>query len=236
VEQEGFRVTAIIEKLLSKDEVGEFRALLDKAAWPQAGAPNTAGSLARLVKKNQQLDEAAPVAIELGNRILRKLAGNDRFTSYALAHRIYPPRFNRYADGGHYGFHSDGALLHVANSSVTVRSDLSATLFLSEPDEYDGGELEIENPSDVQTVKLAAGDMVLYPSGALHRVLPVTRGARIASFFWVQSAIQDAGQRALLFELDESVQQATRELGPQNPTVVRLSAVYHNLLRRWAQT
>ena len=227
-------MTAIIEKLLSKDEVGEFRALLDKAAWPQAGAPNTAGSLARLVKKNQQLDEAAPVAIELGNRILRKLAGNDRFTSYALAHRIYPPRFNRYADGGHYGFHSDGALLHVANSSVTVRSDLSATLFLSEPDEYDGGELEIETASDVQAVKLAAGDMILYPSGALHRVLPVTRGARIASFFWIQSMVRDAGERALLYDLDQCVQQAMAAMGGTSPTVQQLAAVYHNLLRRWA--
>lgn len=229
-------MTAVIEKVLSRDEVREFRDALDKAAWPQAGAPNTAGSLARLVKTNQQLDEGAPLAVELGNRILRKLADNDQFTAYAHPLRIYPPRFNRYADGGAYGFHSDGALLHVGGSSIVVRSDLSATLFLSDPDEYDGGELEIENATDTQAIKLAAGDMVLYPSGALHRVLPVTRGARIASFFWVQSMVPDASARALLYELDQAVQQATRELGPQNATVVRLSAVYHNLLRRWAQT
>lgn len=229
-------MTAIIGKVLSAGEVREFRAQLDQAAWPDAGAPNTAGSLARLVKKNQQLDEASPLAIELGNRILRRLAQNDQFTAYAHPLRIYPPRFNRYADGGHYGFHSDGALLHVANSSIVVRSDLSATLFLSEPDEYEGGELEIETASDVQAIKLAAGDMVLYPSGALHRVLPVTRGARIASFFWVQSMVRDAGERTQLYELDQAVQQATRELGPENPLVVQLAAIYHNLLRRWAQT
>jgi PKHD-type hydroxylase len=229
-------MTAVIEKVLTGDEVREFRALLDKASWPDAGAPNSAGSLARLVKKNQQLDEGSPLAVELGARILRKLAQNDQFTAYAHPLRIYPPRFNRYADGGQYGFHSDGALLHVANSSLVVRSDLSATLFLSEPDEYDGGELEIETAADVQAIKLAAGDMILYPSGALHRVLPVTRGARIASFFWVQSMVRFAGERAQLYELDQAVQQATRELGPQSPAVLQLSAVYHNLLRRWAQT
>ena len=229
-------MTAVIEQVLTKHEVREFRTVLDKAAWPDAGQTGTAGSLARLVKKNQQLDEASPLAIELGNRILRRLAQNDQFTAYALPQRIYPPRFNRYADGGSYGFHSDGALLHVGGSSITVRSDLSATLFLSEPDEYDGGELEIETASDTQAIKLAAGDMILYPSGALHRVLPVTRGARIASFFWVQSAVRDPGARALLFELDQGVQQATLAMGGENPAVLQLAAVYHNLLRRWAET
>jgi PKHD-type hydroxylase len=229
-------MTAIIEQVLSKDEVREFRASLDKTAWPDAAAVGTAGTLARLVKDNQQLDEASPLAIDLGNRILRKLGKNDQFTAYAQPQRIYPPRFNRYADGGAYGFHSDSALLHVAMSSIVVRSDMSATLFLSEPDEYDGGELEIETAADVQAVKLAAGDMILYPSGALHRVLPVTRGARIASFFWVQSMVRDAGQRALLYDLDRSVQQATTAMGGDNPTVQQLAAIYHNLLRRWADT
>src|SRR6478735_992255 len=227
-------MTAIIEKVLSQDEVREFRAALDETAWPDAQAVGTAGSLARLVKNNQQLDEVSPLAIELGNRILCKLAKNDQFTAYAHPRLIYPPRFNRYSDGGSYGFHSDSALLHVANSSIVVRSDMSATLFLSEPDEYDGGELEIETAADTQAVKLAAGDMVLYPSGALHRVLPVTRGARIASFFWVQSMVRDAAARALLYDLDQGVQQATLALGGDNPTVVQLAAVYHNLLRRWA--
>jgi PKHD-type hydroxylase len=229
-------VTTIIEKVLSKGEVREFRAALDKAAWPDAQAVATAGSLARLVKNNQQLDEAAPLAIELGNRILRNLGTNDQFTAYVHPQRIYPPRFNRYCDGGSYGFHSDSALLHVAKSSIVVRSDMSATLFLSEPDEYDGGELEIETASEVEAIKLAAGDMVLYPSGALHRVLPVTRGARIASFFWVQSMVRDAGKRALLYELDQSVQQTTIAMGGENPTVQQLAAIYHNLLRRWAET
>jgi len=229
-------MTVVIGQVLSKAEVREFRALLDKAAWPDAHLSGTAGSLARLVKKNQQLDEEDPVAVELRNRILRKLAANDQFIACAHPLRIYPPRFNRYADGGSYGFHSDGALLHVANSSTVVRSYLSATLFLAEPDEYDGGELEIETPGDVQTIKLGAGDMILYPSGALHRVLPVTRGARIASFFWIQSMVRDAGNRALLYELDLGVQQATAALGGENPAVVQLAAVYHNLLRRWAET
>jgi PKHD-type hydroxylase len=229
-------MTVAIEQVLTKDEVKQFRALLDRAEWPQAHVSGTAGTLARQVKKNQQLDEASPLAVELGNRILRKLADHAQFTSYALPQRIYPPRFNRYADGGAYGAHVDSALLHVANSNVVVRSDLSATLFLSEPEEYDGGELEIDNASDVQAIKLRAGDMILYPSGALHRVLPVTRGTRIASFFWVQSAVRDAGERTQLYELDQAVQQATRELGPESPTVLQLAAVYHNLLRRWAQT
>ena len=229
-------MTAIIENVLSQDEVRQLLSALDETAWPDAQAVGTAGSLARLVKNNQQLDEVSPLAIELGNRILCKLAKNDQFTAYAHPRLIYPPRFNRYSDGGSYGFHSDSALLHVANSSIVVRSDMSATLFLSEPDEYDGGELEIETAADTQAVKLAAGDMVLYPSGALHRVLPVTRGARIASFFWVQSMVRDAGERALLYELDRSVQQATIAMGGESPTVQQLAAVYHNLLRRWADT
>jgi PKHD-type hydroxylase len=229
-------MTAVIEKVLSGDEVCAFRARLDKAAWPDAHVTGTAGSLARHVKKNQQLDEADPVAVELGNQVLRNLGRHDQFTAYAHPHRIYPPRFNRYADGGSYGFHSDSALLHVGGSSIVVRSDLSATLFLSEPDEYDGGELEIETVSDVQAIKLAAGDMILYPSGALHRVLPVTRGARIACFFWIQSLVRDAGARAILYDLDQGVQQATTALGPESPAVVQLAGVYHNLMRRWAQT
>lgn len=229
-------MTVIIEKVLSSEEVREFRGLLDKAAWPDAQTVGTAGSLARLVKNNQQLDEASALAIELGNRILRKLGKSDQFTAYAHPRLIYPPRFNRYSDGGNYGFHSDSALLHVANSSVVVRSDMSATLFLSEPDEYDGGELEIETESETQAIKLAAGDMVLYPSGALHRVLPVTRGARIASFFWIQSMVRDTGQRAILYELDRGVQEATVAMGGQSHTVQKLAAVYHNLLRRWSDT
>lgn len=229
-------MTVIIEKVLGNEDVHEFRGLLDKTVWPDAQAVGTAGTLARLVKNNQQLEEASPLAIELGNRILRKLAKSDQFTAYAHPRLIYPPRFNRYSDGGNYGFHSDSALLHVANSSVVVRSDMSATLFLSEPDEYDGGELEIETESETQAIKLAAGDMILYPSGALHRVLPVTRGARIASFFWVQSMVRDAGQRALLYELDRGVQEATLAMGGESQTVQKLAAVYHNLLRRWSDT
>ena len=228
-------MTAVIERVLSKDEVREFRALLDKTAWPDAQAVGTAGSLARLVKKNQQLDEASPLAVELGNRILRKLARNDPFTAYAHPQLIYPPRFNRYADGGHYGFHSDSALLHVANSSVVVRSDLSATLFLSEPDEYDGGELVVEDLYGSHEIKLPAGDLVLYPASSLHMVTPVTRGSRVASFFWLQSMIRDAHARSLIFDLDVSIQALVERLGRDDPETVRLTGIYHNLIRVWAE-
>ena len=228
-------MTAIIEQVLSKDEVRDFRRQLDQAAWPDAQAVGTAGSLARLVKHNQQLDEASLLAVALGNRILRNLAHNDRFTAFAHPRLIYPPRFNRYADGGSYGFHSDSALLHVANSSIVVRSDLSATLFLSEPDEYDGGELEIETASEVQAIKLSAGDMILYPSGALHRVTPVTRGARVSSFMWLQSLVRDDAARETLFQLDVATQRVNIDRGPQDQAVIELTGVYHNLLRRWAE-
>lgn len=221
-----------IHQLLSKDEVNQFRALLDKADW-QDGA-KTAGNLSRSIKQNQQLDENSELAISLGNHILRKLGNHPLFISAALPHRIYPPKFNRYADGGTYGAHVDAALMQVPGTNLTVRSDLSATIFLCEPDEYDGGELEIEGPFGVQSAKLDAGDMVLYPSSSLHRVTPVTRGARVCSFFWIQSVIADDGARTLLFDLDQSVQGLTSSVGGEDPNLLKLIGVYHNLVRRWA--
>jgi len=221
-----------IEGLLTKDEVKTFRAKLDAAEW-QDGA-RTAGSVAKGVKNNQQLPYDSSAGIEIGNKILRKLGSHPHFLSYALPARIYPPMFNHYADGGTYGAHIDSALMQIPGTNATLRSDLSATLFLSEPEDYDGGDLEIESLSDVQSVKLGAGDLVLYPSGALHRVTPVTRGARIASFFWVESVIADPGQRALLFDLDQNIQNLTRKLGAQDETLVKFTGLYHNLLRRWA--
>ncbi len=221
-----------IHNLLSKDEVRQFRALLDKADW-QDGA-KTAGNLSLSIKQNQQLDENGELAISLGNHILHKLSNHPLFISAALPNRIYPPKFNRYADGGTYGAHVDAALMQVPGVNVKVRSDLSATVFLCEPNEYDGGELEIEGPFGAQTVKLEAGDMVLYPSSSLHRVTPVTRGARVCSFFWIQSVISDDGARTLLFDLDQSVQGLTSSVDGDNPHLLRLIGVYHNLVRRWA--
>lgn len=223
-----------IENVLSKDEVRLFRDHLDRAAW-QDGL-KTAGTLASAVKRNQQLEDGAEPAVSLGHHILRRLAANPAIISAALPNRIYPPKFNRYQDGGTYGAHVDSAVMQVPGSHVTVRSDLSATLFLAEPDEYDGGELEIEGPFGIQSVKLAAGDMVLYPSSSLHRVTPVTCGARIASFFWIQSLVQDEGARTLLFDLDQAIQGLTASHAPDDPHLLKLTGVYHNLLRRWAST
>jgi PKHD-type hydroxylase len=222
-----------IQGVLSKAEIGEFRALLDQADW-QDGL-KTAGTLARSVKRNQQLDDDSPLAQELGKRILRKLGYTPLFISAALPSRIYPPKFNRYAGGGTYGAHVDSAVMQVPGTAISVRSDLSATLFLAEPDEYIGGELEIEGPFGIQSAKLAAGDMVLYPSSSLHRVTPVTEGARIASFFWIQSMVQNDSSRTLLFDLDQSIQSLTPQVEPDDPRLLKLTGVYHNLLRLWAQ-
>lgn len=220
--------------VLNKAEVQHFRAQLDAAEW-QDGL-KTAGTLARAVKRNEQLADGSPVAVDLGNRILRKLGNNPEFISAALPLRIYPPKFNRYADGGTYGAHVDSAVMQVPGTSISVRSDLSATLFLAEPDEYDGGDLEIEGPFGIQAVKLEAGDMVLYPSSSLHRVTPVTRGARIASFMWIQSMVQEEGARTLLFDLDQAIQGLTGVVVPEDMRLLKLTGVYHNLLRRWATT
>lgn len=222
-----------IDQVFSKDEVRQFRAELDAAPWQDGAA--TAGTLAQSVKRNQQLADDAPLAVRLGQHILRRLAATPLFISAALPRAIYPPKFNRYAGGGTYGAHVDSAVMFLPGSAQQMRTDLSATLFLAEPEEYDGGELEVEGPFGVQAVKLAAGDMVLYPSSSLHRVTPVTRGARVASFFWVESLVQDAGDRTLLFDLDQSVQQMTPLLPAGDPRLVQLTGVYHNLLRRWAR-
>lgn len=221
-----------INNVLSKDEVRQFRDHLAKADW--LDGQETAGSLARQVKKNQQLDDNQEPAISLGNHIVRALTQNPRFISAALPDRIYPPKFNSYSTSETYGAHIDSALMQLPGSHITLRTDLSATLFLTEPDEYEGGELSIETEYGAQKVKLNAGDLVLYPSTSLHQVTPVTRGTRIASFFWIQSMIRDNQQRQILYEFDGSVQSLTAELGPSHSEVVRLSGLYHNLLRQWS--
>jgi PKHD-type hydroxylase len=219
----------LIENVLSVDEVRQFREHLANAEWHDG--VKTAGSLARKVKNNQQLDDSSETAVSLGNFIIKRLAQHPRFIAGALPERIYPPKFNRYSDGGNYGAHVDNAIMQLPGASL--RSDVSATLFLSNPDEYEGGELVVHDTYGVHQVKLPAGHLVLYPSSSLHQVMPVTRGARVASFFWVQSMVRDAAQRALLFDLDVSIQRLTRDV-PEHPTLVQLSGVYHNLLRSWA--
>lgn len=220
--------------MLDADELQQFIAQLQVAHWQDGAA--TAGAMARQVKHNQQLDDDHEVAIRLSQYILHKLERTQQFIAAALPRRIYPPKFNRYAQGGNYGAHVDSALMLLPKSTQRLRSDLSATLFLNEPDEYDGGELEIEGEFGVQTVKLAAGDMVLYPSSSLHRVTPVTRGARVASFFWIESLVPDEGARALLYDLDQSIQQLMPRMSADDPQLLKLTGIYHNLLRRWAST
>lgn len=222
-----------IDQVLTKDEVRQFRQELDASDWNDGVA--TAGTLAKSVKRNQQVADGSALAVRLGQHILRRLAATPLFISAALPRTIYPPKFNRYADGGTYGAHVDSALMFLPGSSQQMRTDLSATLFLAEPEEYDGGELEVEGPFGVQAVKLGAGDMVLYPSTSLHRVTPVTRGARVASFFWIESLVPDEGERTLLFDLDQSIQQMTPLVAPDDVRLLQLTGVYHNLLRRWAK-
>lgn len=223
----------VIEDLLPVADIAAMREQLAAARWIDGRA--TAGSLSTSVKRNQQLDEHDELAIALGNRLLRALGNHPLFVSAALPQKIYPPKFNRYRDGGCYGLHVDSAVMHVPGTQVTVRSDVSATLFISGPDDYDGGELVIEGSFGAQPVKLPAGHLVLYPSSSLHQVLPVTRGERIASFLWTQSMVPDTGARTLLFDLDQSIQSLSREHAPDHADILRLTGVYHNLLRRWAQ-
>ena len=223
-----------IEQVLSQDEVRQFRAYLDQADWQDGAA--SAGTLARKAKDNSQIDDAAEVAVSLGNHILRTLGQHPTFISAALPRRIYPPKFNRYTGGGQYGTHVDSALMQIPGTALTLRTDLAATLFLSAPDDYDGGELEIETEFGVQSVKLDAGAMVLYPASSLHRVTPVTRGARVASFFWIESLVGDDAERTMLFELDQAIQAITPGLAPNDRNVLKLTGIYHNLLRRWAVT
>jgi PKHD-type hydroxylase len=222
-----------IEGVLDKAEVRAARQRLETAAWQDGAA--SAGSLARSQKFNHQIAENDPVGITLGDEIVRKLGANPLFISAALPNKIYPPRFNRYVDGGSYGAHIDSAIMRSPRGGVTVRSDLSATLFLAEPDEYDGGELEIDGVFGMQTIKLEAGDLILYPSSSLHRVTPVTRGARIASFFWVESLVGDDTERTLLFDLDQAIQGMTPLAPAGDKNLLNLTGVYHNLLRRWAK-
>jgi PKHD-type hydroxylase len=222
-----------IERVLTEGQVARCRALLEEAKW--VDGRETSGHLAARVKHNRQVDEATPEAREMGNIIITALERTPLFMAAALPLRVFPPLFNRYEAGMAFGNHVDNAIREVATSAARVRTDLSATLFLSPREEYDGGELVVDDTYGAHQVKLPAGDMILYPASSLHRVTPVTRGVRLASIFWVQSMVRDDGERALLFDLDMAIGQVS-VAAPGHPSVVGLTNCYHNLLRRWADT
>lgn len=221
-----------LPNVLTPDQVRHARRLLDGAGW--ADGRITAGHQSAQVKRNLQLPDSDPVARELGDLVLTSLESNALFLSAALPQAVFPPLFNRYGVGMDFGNHVDNAIRSLPGSPLRLRTDISATLFLCEPDAYDGGELIVEDTYGVHEVKLPAGSMVLYPSSSLHRVAPVTRGERLASFFWIQSLVRHDAQRTLLFDLDQSIQQV-RETQPGHPSLVQLTACYHNLLRMWSE-
>ena len=220
-----------IPDVLDASQVTRCRDALAAADWADGRA--TAGYQSAKAKDNAQLPEDSPVARELGELVLGALQRNALFVSAALPLKVFPPLFNRYAGGQSFGSHVDNAIRPVRGTPHRVRTDLSATLFLGDPGEYEGGELVIEDTYGTHAVKLPAGHMVLYPASSLHLVRPVTRGERVASFFWIQSMVRDDGQRPLLYDLDRAVQQVHRDL-PDSAAAVGLTGVYHNLLRRWA--
>ncbi len=221
-----------VPKVLTVEQVADCRRLLDTAEW--VDGKTTVGEQGAQVKRNRQLAELSPVGRQLGEMILTALARNPLFFSAALPLKTVPPLFNRYEGGGHYGTHIDGAVRAVPGSTHFIRTDLSSTLFLTDPAEYDGGELEVFDTFGAHQVKLPAGDLVLYTSGSLHRVNPVTRGARVSSFFWTQSMVADERHRETLFRLDQNIQQIRGKLGETAETVA-LAGHYHNLLRMWSE-
>jgi PKHD-type hydroxylase len=206
--------------------------MLDEAEWVDGRV--TAGYQSARAKDNMQLPENHPAAQQLGEVILAALQRNALFMGAALPLRVFPPLFNRYRGGQAFGTHVDNAIRQVTGTPHCIRTDLSATLFFTGPDEYDGGELIVEDTYGVHQIKLPAGHMALYPSTSLHNVRPVTRGARVASFFWIQSMVRDDGRRTLLFDLDMAIQRLSQDV-PDHPSAVQLTGVYHNLLRGWAE-
>jgi len=222
-----------IPDVLSKNDVAEFRRIMDAEKWEDGRS--TAGAQSAEVKQNEQLPPDGKTARELGERIIRALATNLVFISAAVPLHIFPPLFNRYGPGKFFGEHVDNCIRGDRLTGLRIRTDLSVTLFLSEPDEYDGGELIINDYYGSHRVKLPAGHLVLYPSTSLHMVTPVTRGVRVASFFWLQSMIKDSHARDLTFEMDNVVQKLVERLGRNDVEVRRLTNIYHNLIRYWAE-
>lgn len=221
-----------IPKVLDPEQVAECKKHLDAAEWVDGRV--TAGHQSAAVKRNMQIPEGHPAARQVGDSILSILNRHPLFISAALPQRIFPPLFNRYTGGQNFGSHVDNSIRQIPGTGMRIRTDLSATLFLSAPEDYDGGELVVEDTYGPHTAKLPAGDMVLYPSTSLHHVRPVTRGTRVCSFFWMQSLIRDDGRRTLLFDMDQSIQRLGRD-HPSHASVTELTALYHNLLRQWAE-
>lgn len=220
-----------IPSVLTADDVARCRKALEDAPW--ADGRHSAGYLSQAVKSNAQLPDGDPIARELGELILTALEKNALFTAAALPLKVLPPLFNRYSDGQSYGGHIDGAIRPISGTPHRVRTDLSATLFLSDPESYEGGELIVKDTFGERGTKLAAGDMVLYPGTSVHRVEPVTHGVRLAAFFWIQSMVRDDTQRTMLFELDSAIQELAADV-PDHAALVHLAGIYHNLLRCWA--
>ncbi|MFZ6744278.1 Fe2+-dependent dioxygenase [Undibacterium sp. JH2W] len=222
-----------IPGVLSREQVSAIRSRLDAANW--VDGKQTVGDQGALVKRNRQLPEHSALAQELGQIVLHALKNNPLFFAAALPLRIVPPLFNSYAGGEHYGLHVDGAVRQVANGNYSLRTDVSSTLFLCDPEEYEGGELEVVDTYGTHEVKLPAGDLILYPSTSLHQVLPVTRGERVCSFLWTQSMIRDDARRSMLFDMDQNITRLRTQLG-DSPEVLSLTGQYHNLLRMWSET
>ena len=219
-----------IPEVLTAEQVGHLRQRLDETDW--VDGRETVGAQGAQVKRNRQLPELSPVGQELGAIILQALARQPLYFSAVLPLRTVPPLFNRYEGGEHYGAHIDGAVRTLPGTSLRLRTDVSCTLFLTEPDDYDGGELVVVDSYGTHDVKLPAGDLIVYPASSVHHVEPVTRGARVCSFFWVQSMVRDDGRRAMLYELDRNIQSLRERIG-DGPELVGLTGHYHNLLRQW---
>jgi PKHD-type hydroxylase len=222
-----------IPDVLTADEVAHCRAILDAAAWVDGNA--TSGFQAAMAKTNQQLPQDGAAAREVGAIVVQALQANPLFVSAALPRTILPPLFNRYGEGMGFGDHVDNAIRRDPSTGLPLRTDLSATLFLSDPDDYDGGELVVEDAFGRHIVKLPAGGLILYPASSLHHVTTVTRGVRTASFFWIQSLVRDDAKRGLLLDMDVAIQRLSVAVGAVDPSVLSLTGTYHNLLRMWAE-
>lgn len=219
-----------IPGVFSRDEVGRIREALEQADW--ADGKITAGHQSAKAKHNLQLPDSHPLSKEIGAAMLERLWSHPVFMSAALPNKVFPPLLNCYKAGGNFDFHIDNAVRQTKGNSERVRTDLSTTLFFSHPEDYNGGELVIQDTFGPREIKLPAGDLVLYPGTSLHKVNPVTRGVRYASFFWTQSLVREDAQRALLFEMDTAIQRLTQDV-PDHPSLIQLTGTYHNLLRRW---
>jgi PKHD-type hydroxylase len=221
-----------VPNVLTAEQVARCREVMQKASWVDGRV--TAGHQSERVKNNLQLPETSPEARELGGMVMNALGRSALFFSAVLPKEVFPPLFNRYDTGMTFGSHVDNAIRGYLDTPLRIRTDVSATLFISAPEDYDGGELVVQDTYGTHAVKLPAGDMVVYPGTSLHHVTPITRGARVASFFWIQSMIRDVTKRSLLFDLDMAIIKLNRD-HPSHPSIVELTSIYHNLLRQWSE-